>query len=606
MRIHRRATLTAAACAMALTVAACGSSTSGSGSSPGKSATGFNLGETAVVNPNSGEGGTMTLLNASDFDSTDSGNTYDAFSWDIGRLWARTLLTYSQKPGAAGEDLVPDLAASMPTASADGTEWTVKLQPDATFQNGAPITSADVKYAIERSNWGQDTLKQGPSYFKTFVEDTTNYQGPYLDKNPADGVSGITTPDAHTIVFKLKTPYGQFPYLLAMADTAPVPRASDTGATYYQHYVSSGQYEIQSYTKGQQLVLVPNTNFAKSSDPGGLHQVHASKIVVKLDIDQTTVDNQLLANQAQIDIGGVGVALATQSKILSNPTLKANSDDPLTGFLTYMAINDTVKPFDNVDCRTAVEWAINKVTVQSNSGGPIGGGDIATTLIPPTVSGYAKSDIYQTPGEQGSVTNAKAELAKCAAAEPNEFTGSASTGFTTKTSFAIGSFSDQPKDKPITDGIQQNLAAVGITSNIMLSPFGSFYGDAGGNASYVTKNNMAFMVAGWGPDYPSAYGFLYFITTKSGIQPDGGSTNLSSFDSPSIDAMMTQAESTVDPTSSNAQWAAVDQALMKQSMIVPLLDARSLFYRPPSATNVYVQSAYGMYDFSDIGVAPSS
>ena len=120
-------------------------------------------------------------------------------------------------------------------------------------------------------------------------------------------------------------------------------------------------------------------------------------------------------------MAGVGVAIATQSKILSNSALKADADDPLTGFLTYMAINETVKPFDYVDCRQAVEWAINKVTAQDNQGGSIGGGDIATTVIPPTVAGYAKADIYATPGEEGSVSNAEAEIAKCAAADPSSF-----------------------------------------------------------------------------------------------------------------------------------------------------------------------------------------
>ncbi|HEV2637851.1 MAG TPA: ABC transporter substrate-binding protein [Actinocrinis sp.] len=592
---------------MALTAAACGSSTTPSTTASGGTSSSFNLGLTTIVNPQSGEGGTLTYLNNSDFDSIDPGNTYDAFSWDIGRLWARPLLTYSQKPGAAGDTLVPDLAAALPTSNSDGTVWTFHLQTGATFQNGTPITSADVKYGIERSNWGADTLSNGPSYFKALVQDTTSYKGPYLDKNAADGVSGIATPDAHTIVFTLNQPFAAFPDLATLADTAPVPRASDTGATYYQHIVSSGQYEIQSYTKGQQLVLVPNPNFAKASDPNGLHQVHASKIVVKIGVDQTTVDNSLLANQAQVDLGGVGVAVATQSKILSNPTLKADSDNPLTGFMTYMSINTTVKPFDNLDCRQAVEWAINKVQVQSAQGGSIGGGAIATTIIPPTVAGYVKADVYQTPGEQGSVTNAKASLAKCAAAEPSYFTGSASTGFTLKAPVGFGSFSDQPKMKPTADAIQQNLQAVGISTNILLSPFGDYFHSAGGNDTYVSKNDLALSMTGWGADFPQAYGFVDEISTKDGIQASGtGTTNLSKYDDPAIDAQIQKALGTLDQATSNAEWGQIDQALMNTATIVPLIDNRALFYRPASATNVYVQQAYGMYDYSAIGVSGSN
>jgi peptide/nickel transport system substrate-binding protein len=601
MRKSKIAAFGAVTMALALVASACGSSgggsttTGSSGSSGGSSTSGYNAALTGDVNPQTGVGGTLTYVNAADWDSIDTGNTYDAFSWDFSRLYARTLLGYTQKPGAAGLVLVPDLATALPTSNATGTQWTFHLQPDATYQNGQKITSADVKYAIERSNWGQDTLSNGPAYFKDFVQDTTKYAGPYKDTNPADGVSGILTPDPDTIVFNLTQPFASFPYLAAMSDTAPVPRASDTGATYYEHYVSSGQYEIQSYTVGKQAVLVPNPNFVKASDPLGLHQVHASKIVAEVKVDPSTVDQDLLHGDAQVDMGGVGVQSQTQGQILANPTLKADSDDPLTGFLTYMAINDSVKPFDNVDCRKAVELAVNKNAVQSALGGSVGGGDIASTILPPTVAGYEAANAYPTPGNGGDIAAAQAEMTKCQTAEPASFTNG-------KVSVALGSFSDQPKMKPVAAAIQQSLAQIGINVDVQLTPFGTYYSQNGGNAAYVTSHRLAFSVAGWGADFPNGYGFLDQIITSDGTRP-AGATNLSDFDDPTIDALIAKGNATINVTAQNAIWAQVDQAVMAQAAIVPLVYNRSLFYRPSTATNVHITEAYGMYDYATIGVS---
>ena len=85
--------------------------------------------------------------------------------------------------------------------SADGLTWTYKLKQGITYDDGTPVTSKDVKYAIARSNY-TDELVNGPKYFQQYL-DAGDYAGPYKDKN-LDDFTGIETPDDSTIVFKLK------------------------------------------------------------------------------------------------------------------------------------------------------------------------------------------------------------------------------------------------------------------------------------------------------------------------------------------------------------------------------------------------------------------
>ncbi|MBR7835336.1 ABC transporter substrate-binding protein [Actinospica durhamensis] len=579
--------------ALATTVSACGSSGSSSGSTSA-SASSFNAGVTSIVNQSSKTGGTLRYALTSDWDSPDPGNTYYAFSWDFSRLYGRSLLAYERVPGSTGLNLQGDLAKSW-SVSPDGLTWTFNLQQGVKYQDGQEVTAADVKYAVERSNWGQDTLSNGPSYFKSLVVDKTNYQGPYKDTNPNDGVSGIEVDGSYTIKFHLTQPFADFGYLATLPDTMPVPRAKDTGATYYKAIQSTGQYEIESYTPGKNMTLVPNPEFDATTDPNHQHTVTASKITVSLDMTQDQIDQDLLHGSLDGDLDGTGVGTTAQAEILSNPTLKKQADDSYTGALTYMTINTKVAPFDQVSCRQAVEYAVNKVTVQNALGGSVGGGDIASTVLPPSVAGYQASNQYSTPGDTGSVDKAKQLLATCKTAEPSAFNSDGSLNVN------LSARSDRPKEINSAVAIQAALAKVGI--NVTIDKFTSdkYFGSFAGNPTYTEDNKIGLSMMKWGADWQDGYGFMDQVVTSAGIHAGGGSTNLGLYDDPAVDALFTKALATTDATARTAIWTQIDQKVMSDAAIVPLVYNKALVFHPTQVTNWYEETAFGMPDFSILG-----
>ena len=158
MRRTARATRTAAAAAVAALAVSTAASCSNGGSNPGVSTTNAadtikaNYALTGVVNPSTHKGGTLILGGTQDMDSIDPVNQYYAYAWSFSRYYARTLMTYKVgAPGSPSIQLVPGLAATAPSASADGKTWTVNIRSGLKFSNGEDITSKDVKYAIERS-----------------------------------------------------------------------------------------------------------------------------------------------------------------------------------------------------------------------------------------------------------------------------------------------------------------------------------------------------------------------------------------------------------------------------------------------------------------------
>ncbi|HET9171404.1 MAG TPA: ABC transporter substrate-binding protein [Actinospica sp.] len=577
--------------ALATTISACGSNSSGGSSTSSSS---FNAGITSIVNASSKTGGTLRYALTSDWDSPDPGNTYYAFSWDFARLYGRPLLAYVRQPGSAGLALQGDLAKSWSTSS-DGLTWTFNLEQGVKYQDGTEVTAADVKYAVERSNWGQDTLSQGPAYFASLVQDKTKYQGPFKDKNPNDGVSGIEVDGKYTIKFHLNQPFADFGYLATLSDTMPVPASKDTGATYYKAIQSTGQYEISSYVVGKQMTLVPNPEYDAATDPNKQHTVTASKITVSLNMTQDQIDQGLMSGTLDGDLDGTGVGTTAQSQILSNPALKKQADDTYTGALTYMTINTKVAPFTNLACRQAVEYAVNKVTVQTALGGTIGGGDIASTVMPPTVAGYQASNQYETPANMGDVTKAKNLLATCKSAAPAAFNADGSLNVN------LSARSDRPKEINSAVAIQAALSKVGI--NVTIDKFTSdkYFGSFAGSPSYTEQNKIGLSMMKWGADWNDGYGFMDQVVTSAGIHPNGGSTNLGLYDDPAVDALFTKALTTTDTTARNAIWTQIDQKVMSDAAIVPLVYNKALVFHPATLTNWYEEQSYGMPDFSILG-----
>ena len=240
---------------------------------------GFNAAVNGTVNPSTTKGGPVIFANSTGPDSTDAGNTYYAFNLNFTRLYATPLTTYKSCTGACGQQVVPALATALGTGTNGNKTWTYHLKPGVKFEDGTPVTSQDVKYAVERT-FDRTVLPSGPSYFASLLAgNAAKYPGPFKNRSQnLMGLTSIQTPDPTTIVFQLKQPFADFNYVVAFPQTAPVPPAKDTGTNYQLHPMSTGPYMFQSYQLNKQYTLVPNPQWNPSWDPQVAQ--HASKITL--------------------------------------------------------------------------------------------------------------------------------------------------------------------------------------------------------------------------------------------------------------------------------------------------------------------------------------
>ena len=538
------------------------------------------------MNPSTHKGGTIVYDNSSAPDSTDAGNTYYAFNLNFTRLYATPLTTYKACTGSCGQQVVPALATALGTASDGNKTWTYHIKSGVKFEDGTPVTSQDVKYAVERT-FDRTVLPNGPSYFASLLAgNAATYPGPFKDRaKNVMGLTAVDTPDPTTVVFHLKQPFADFNYVVAFPQTAPVPPDKDKGTNYQNHPLSTGPYMFQSYQLNKQYTLVPNPQWNPSWNPQ-VKQL-ASKIIVNLNVNANDIDNRVLAGDIQVDQPGTGVQSAARAKILSNPSLKANSDDPVTGFMWFYYINTKVKPLDNIHCRMAIEYAANKTDLQTAYGGPYGG-DIASTAIPPTVIGYSKFDLYNAlskPG--GDIAAAKQQLQQCG--QPNGF------------NLNIAYRSDRPRDTASSQALQESLAAAGIKATLKGYTAANYYGTFAGVPNYVHSHNLGLLSGGWGPDWPDAYGWGWALFDGGSIVP-AGNTNIAEENNPAVNNLFLQLEAATTDSARKSISEQIDKKVMQDAVMLPAVYSKALLYRPASLTNVSVQTYYGMYDYGALGM----
>lgn len=576
---------TALGAASVLAFAACSSNTI-QGSSAG-----FNAAINNVVNPSTHKGGTLTFGLSGTPDSLDPGNTYSGAVWNFSRLYAMPLMTFKSCPGACGLQLVPDLATGPGIVSANGLTWTYHIQPDVKFENGTVVTSEDVKYAVERT-FAKSILPNGPSYFQELLApQSPPYPGPYKDKTPGHmGLKSVTTPNPTTIVFHLAKPFVDFNYVVGMPQTAPVLPSVDLGknggANYQLHPMSTGPYKFQSYQLNKQLVLVPNPYWNPATDPNAKQL--ASKIVVTMNMNADDEDNRLMAGDLDVDMGGAGVQAAARARILATPALKRNADDPIAGFTWLAYINTRVAPLNNVACRRAVEYAADKITLQDAYGGPVAGGAIASTVAPPNTIGWKNFDLYEaTTKPSGDLVKAKQELVACG--HPD--------GFSTNIAYR----SDRPQEADAAMALQAALARVGIKAGLNGYPSSTYFSNFAGVPRYVHQHDLGLSFVGWGADWPDGYGYFYSLVDGNAILPAGNS-NIAELNDPVVNGLLAKMASTNNAAIRNSYTSRIDMQVMKDAAILPIVYAKSLLYRNPNLTNVYIEPYYGEYNYPVLGL----
>lgn len=541
-------------------------------------------------------GGTLKIAGASDVDYMDPASMYYTLSWTLARGVFRTLVTYPAVADFEEQNvLVPDLATDTGTPNEDSSQWTFTLKEGIKFGpalggeevpgvTGEEITSADIKYALERVFI--PSVGGGYPFYYDIMEGTQDF----VD-GKADEITGIETPDDKTIIFNLTEPAGDWPYRMAMPASAPVPKDfaaefdAEKDSNYDNSVVASGPYYVAEWTPEEQITLERNEFWDPETDD--VREAYVDTVDWKLGFDNDVGVQQVQDGDYHIglDVSPQGPAL---EQTLADPELSERLINEPSLCTRYIFLNTTIEPFDSLEVRQAVNWAIDRANLKTLQGGPITG-DIASSILPPGMPGYLSTDEYNpfgTDGMAGDMEKAKQMMAD--AGYPDGYDGEL---------LFVGA-SDPPHDR-YAESVRADLEELGFTNLNIKTPafpnqYTQFYGIPDKEVAIGTS-------AGWCKDYNDAFTFLDPLFSGDNILPSGNQ-NYSEIDDPALNDAIATAAGTPFGDERVAAWEEANRLATESGAWVPWTwDNETIIYSEDLINPIY-NTFFSHIDWVVVGV----
>jgi peptide/nickel transport system substrate-binding protein len=227
--------------------------------------------------------------------------------------------------------------------SPDGLKLTFHLRKDAKFQDGSPVTAEDVKWSLDRAVTapvlGKAQLLTGSltsaDQFKVIDPLTFEVTLPKPDRLALPNFATI-----YPIIFNSK---------VAKANAT----ADDPWAIGWlkEHTAGSGAYVIESFKPGEQVIMKRSEAWNR-----GTPEKSASfkRVIVQTVPEPATRANLVERGDADIT---VDLQASDIQSLESKGTLKVIST-PQYNAVTFISMNNTIPPFDNVNVRRAVAFAL--------------------------------------------------------------------------------------------------------------------------------------------------------------------------------------------------------------------------------------------------------
>ncbi len=486
-------------------------------------------------------GGTVTVLERDDFAHLDPARVYVNVYQSVSQMVTRQLTTYRQVNGKV--ELVGDLATNTGTTTDGGKTWTFTLRDGIKFQDGSPITAADIKYGVERAFAPE--YAEGPTYLMEWLAGTPDfhkvYSGPYSGKH----LAAVEAPDAKTVVFHFTKPRPDMPFAAALTTTAPVPQGKDTKGAYDLKPFASGPYKITSHIVDKTLVLTKNPSWDPASDPARYQYVDS--YVFQFGTEPLAINQRLIAANGA-DVNAMPLSANVSPEVLqqvdTTPALKARTITGYTPFVEQYNINNT--RITDVAVRKALIVAFPKRQARQVVGGP-SAGDFATTVSSPTLVGHENYDLYNAP-PAGDPVRAKAMLQAAGKVGQKIVYG----------------YVQSPRGEQVGVAVATGLTKAGFT--VIKKPISpkNFYDEIG-----KVNNPYDLYSGGWGADWPS--GTTVYPPTLDGRKIAEQAPNYSHFNDPAVNAEMDRITAETDLVQAAKDWAALDRKIMAQAPYVPYI-----------------------------------
>lgn len=248
------------------------------------------------------------------------------------------------------------------------TDWEVKdpttlvfhLRKDVKFHNGDPMTSADVKYSLDRA--------RGP-------EGSSIHQYSQL-------VDNVETPDDYTVIIHLKEPNTPFLMILThpWASVLSKRAVEEKGEAYGMNPVGTGPYKLESWKKGDRITLVRNEDYWGEKP-------NIEKIVMRSVPESNS--RTIALESGDVDIA-YEISPVDIKRLEDNPNINVTRD--FTSSTTYLGINTSKEKLKDKKVRQALWHALDVPTIHEAAWHGVG--SVPKAPMAPSIL-YAADDLPQ-------------------------------------------------------------------------------------------------------------------------------------------------------------------------------------------------------------------
>jgi peptide/nickel transport system substrate-binding protein len=462
-------------------------------------------------------------------DYFDPGLTYTVTGWQIIQHVYLGLLGYKQTAGPDGATIIPALAQSLPTVSADGKDYKFKLRPNLKYSNGKPVLASDFKASIERL---YKIDSPGVGFFDQIVGASQ------FSQTKRGGISGIITNDtARTVEIKLTSPRGDFLYILGIPFAAILPKATPASDQSTRGIPATGPYMQQSYQPNRSFVFVRNPNYKVIP---GIPKGNPDKLTGTIISEDTAALQTVLNGKSDYDFRTIPTDRLNEVQTKYKDQLRLYT--PANTY--YFAMNSRVAPFNNLKAREAINYAIDRSAMVRLFGGL---GVTTQNFLPPTYPSYKKIDFYTH------------DLAK--AKQLVQQSGTAGMKVT------VWGLNEAPS-QPTTEYVADVLNKIGYKATPKLLAHDVYFTTIGNQA---TKAQI--MYTDWYQDYPHPLDWFDVLLNGNRITQTHNN-NVGNADFPAANATIERLKKEPKTTPAiNKEWAQLDHDyVVKYSAIAPYLN----------------------------------
>lgn len=443
-----------------------------------------------------------------DVDYVDPALAFFVPSWQLEYATCATLVNYPDAAAPVGSRLVPEIAAGMPTISADGLTYTFTIRDDFWFSPpaaGERVTAQSMKYTFERT-----LHRRMSSPAQPFFDDIVGAQA--FIGGAATEITGIVA-QGDTLTITLVEPAGDFLARVAMPFMCAVPLSLPINPDGVPAPVpSAGPYYIATWSPRQSIVALRNPHYT------GTRPRHFDSIEYTIGYPPATILQRI--QEGLSDHGPVPLSAHADLAARYGPNSPAAQRGRqqwfanVTPTLRYLAMNTERPLFANRYMRQAVNFALDRPAMAAQRGEHAG--VVTDQYLPPQVPGFRDEAIYPLDGPD--VVRAL-ELVALAGGPPDD----PAVIYTCTALVCVNS----------AQIVQANLRAIGIDSTIMAFPRVEQFCRA-----RTRGEPFDITIEGWFGDYLDPWPFIGLMdgtTIRDGFCVNN---NVSYFDDPAFNARM--------------------------------------------------------------------